>query len=281
MTSSPAVSVVIPAGAVDDLLTKQLAAVLSQDLGGSTFEVVVSLNMSDPDAVRTATDRIAGLGDARLRTVDSSDVRSASHARNVGARAASAPLLAFCDADDIVRAGWLRALVGALGDHPVVGGRLVEFADRGELPKWRPPATPDGLPTFVGIPYLVSANMAITREAFEAVGGFDETLTRCEDVAISWQLIKRGYTPTFLGDAVVDYRVRGSVTTMLRQHYLYGIGMSEVLLRIGRPGDEGGSGRSLLRPNNQPGGLRSPIGILRKAAIGAGRVVGMLKERRR
>jgi cellulose synthase/poly-beta-1,6-N-acetylglucosamine synthase-like glycosyltransferase len=277
---APVVSVVVPAGEADDLLVAQLRALLAQDVD-VPFEIVVSLNIPDPTALAEASRRIAAVGDDRIRVVDSSAVRSASHARNVGARAARASLLAFCDADDVVRPGWLRALVDALAEHDVVGGRLVEFADRGDLPKWRPPATPDGLPTFVGVPYLVSANMAITREAFDGVDGFDESLTRCEDVAISWQLIERGHAPAFVADAIVDYRVRGSIRTMLRQHYLYGIGMSEVLLRIGRPGDQAGSGAALLRPNNQPGGLRSPVGLLRKGAIGAGRVVGMLKERRR
>jgi hypothetical protein len=124
--------------------------------------------------------------------------------------------------------------------------------------------------------------MGITSEAFAAVGGFDETLTRCEDIGISWRLIQQGHTPFFVDDGLIDYRVRGTMMTMLRQHYLYGVGMSEVLVRIGRPGDEGPAKASvLLRPNNQRGGLASPVAVLRKGAIGAGRLVGMVGERRR
>ena len=200
-------------------------------------------------------------------------------------------MLAFCDGDDLVHHDWLARLIAGLDTADAVGGRLIDFADTGELPKWRPPATPDALPMFLGVPYLVSANMAIRRVLFDAVGRFDESLTRCEDIAISWRLIDTGSKLAFVADANVEYRVRASVTAMLRQHYFYGIGMSEVLARIGRPGgiasgDESSGATSLLqrlrmlKPNNQPGGLRSPIGILRKAAIGAGRVVGLLRESR-
>jgi hypothetical protein len=36
---------------------------------------------------------------------------------------------------------------------------------------------------------------------------------------------------------------------------------------------------TLLRPNNQAGGLTSPAALLRKAALGAGRVVGIVRNR--
>ena len=55
-----------------------------------------------------------------LRLVDSSDRPGASHARNVGARAATAPALAFCDADDEVGPGWVAAMGNALVRHDFV-----------------------------------------------------------------------------------------------------------------------------------------------------------------
>jgi len=122
------------------------------------------------------------------------------------------------------------------------------------------------------VPYAVTANMAIRRSDFKAVNGFDETLTRCEDIAISWQRLAGGRTIGYCADALVDYRVRRSVRGMLHQQYLYGIGMAEVLARIERPGQGPTRAIDMLRPNNQRGGLGSPIAVLRKAAIGAGRL---------
>jgi GT2 family glycosyltransferase len=285
MSSAPAISVVIPTGSVDGDLTTQLRAVLAQE-DTAPFEVIVSLNTADPAARRALDACLTELADPRVRSIDSSQVRGAAHARNAGARAALGDLLAFCDADDVVRPGWLAnitaSLVGPAARFDAVSGLCVDFSDEGEVPKWLPPPPRDALPTFLGVPYLLSGNLAIKRAVFEMVGGFDETLTRCEDIALSWQLLRKDVPIGFEPSAVLDYRIRPSVPKMLRQHYYYGIGMSEVLVRHGRPGEDGAAGAgTLLRPNNSKGGLRSPVAILRKVAIAAGRLVGMFRERRR
>jgi hypothetical protein len=163
---SPVVSVVIPVGRVDELLEKQLHAVLAQ-VTSFPFEVVVSCN--DPDGVgRLAVARVVKqLSDQRLRAVWSGDLASAAHARNVGARSADASIVAFCDADDEVAPGWLEALVRDVDVGVAVGGHLDE--ERFAVPThegWRPRATPGHLPAFLGVGYAVSANMAVSRSAW-------------------------------------------------------------------------------------------------------------------
>ncbi len=279
------VSVVIPTGSVDGELAIQLRAVLAQQ-GTDRFEVIVSLNTRDDTASASLDAMLAEIGDDRVRSIDSSQVRGAAHARNAGARAAHGDLLVFCDADDVVRPGWLTALTGALAGpaarFDAVSGLCVDFSDEGDVPKWLPPPPTHELPTFLGVPYLLSGNLGVKRSIFEMVGGFDESLTRCEDIALSWQLLRKGVSIGFEPEAILDYRIRPSVMKMLRQHYFYGIGMSEVLVRHGRPGDDGAAGAgTLLRPNNSTGGLRSPKAVLRKVAIASGRLVGMVRERRR
>lgn len=169
--------VVIPVGAVDELLEPQLRAVLAQRID-VPFSVVLSENTADPAACRTLAEVVARVGDARVSVVSSAELRSAAHARNVGLRAApaGAELVAFCDADDLVTDGWLAALVAALGDAAAVGGHLDDEYPSARQAAWRPPATPDALPSFLGVPYIVTANMIVRRDAFEAVGGFDTSL---------------------------------------------------------------------------------------------------------
>lgn len=275
---APVLSVIIPVGRVDAELDEQFVALAHQDIA-EAWELVISLNTDDPHQ-RTALDatierfvRLAGPTAPTVTIVDSSDVRSASHARNVGATAANAPLLAFCDGDDIADKSWTSTILTALAESDAVGGMLEEdlLAVPGQE-NWRPPATPGDNPRFLGHPYLVSANMGVHKTVFEAAGGFDVSLTRGEDIAFSWAMIRNGVTLTFRADAVMHYRHRKGLRPMLRQHYLYGIGMAEILHRHGVPGEQS---TNLLKANGQKVDNRSAVHVLRRGSIACGRLVGL------
>ena len=273
------VSVIIPAGRVDVQLRDQLRAVLNQS-SSHDFEVVVALNTSDPGMIEELHELLRSFDDPRLEVVVASEMRSASYARNVGVASARGEILAFCDADDEVAAGWLDSLLNEFGEGCAVGGHLDEarYAIRGQE-RWRPPATPGALPTFLGTPYIVSANMAVSRADFQAAGGFDTTLTRCEDIALSWQLARRGVELRYAPLAIVHYRHRRGLRSLMRQHYLYGVGMSEVLKRYGLR-DSDGSRSGFLRPNSQPS-PRNVVTVLRRGSVAAGRLVGLVRRRQR
>jgi GT2 family glycosyltransferase len=275
----PDVSVVIPVGSIDPGLAAQLRAVLSQQLD-EPFEVVLSRNAAaDADAL----DRlVAELGDARVRIVDSSDRRGAAHARNVGVAAALGGRVAFCDADDLVHDEWLTALTTSLDTFDAVSGHVIDVFPSSRMAAWHPPATPGRLPEFLGVPYVLTGNLAVRREVFMAVGGFDETLTRCEDIALGWALLRAGHSVGYIETARIDYRHRSGRLAMLRQHFFYGRGMSEVLARHGVPvgGDWApAGGLRMLRPNGQPTGHRTVMGAMRRVSLGVGRVIGLASER--
>jgi GT2 family glycosyltransferase len=281
----PAVTVVIPVGRSVEFLAQQVGAVLDQRVPFA-FDVVLACNTNCVDGCDALDEIAESAGDARLRVVPAHDVRSAAFARNVGAASSDAEVLVFCDSDDLVSPGWLRALVASISEKVAVGGRIDE--QRFAVPSqegWRPPVTPGGLPTFLGVPYAVSANMAVDRTRFESIGGFDASLTRCEDIALSWRLRACGVELMYEPDAVVHYRHRVGVRELMKQHYLYGIGMAQVLQRYGVP-REGGVGHlagvSALRPNHQPMEHRTFVGtVVRRGSIAAGRVVGLATERHR
>lgn len=277
MSSSPQlVSVVIPVGSVDDLLPLQIAALEAQTFDGA-WELVLSCNTDDDAAIDALGVLAAAFEAAPARVVDSSDVRSASHARNVGAREARGDLIVFCDGDDEAEAEWLATIVAAMAPSVAVGGHLAE--ERLQVPgqeHWRPPATPGALPSYLGHAYLVSANMAVFAADFEAVGGFDETLLRGEDMAISFALADHGVELRYEPGAVIHYRHRKGLRNMLRQHYLYGRGMSQIILRGRLPeGDQG----SMFRANGQRPEKQSLVHILRRGSIAAGRLVGIAEEK--
>ena len=278
------VCVVIPTAGYDELLEPQLSAVLAQQLD-ALFTVVLSVNTPE-HAVRASIDSlVARVGDDRVLVVSSADLRSAAHARNVGVLAApvDAEVIVFCDADDLVAGDWLERLLASLGENAAVGGHLDDVYPSERQAVWRPPATPGTLPSFLGVPYMVTANMASRREAFDNVGGFDVSLVRGEDIALSWSLLKAGYAFVYAGDAVVQYRHRPGLWLLLRQHELYGRGMAQVLARYGLPKGDGWSaprGTAMLRANKQRAGRRSVVGTMRRGAIAVGRVRGLVQEKR-
>ncbi len=261
-------AVVIPVGSVDTVLREQVTSVLGQT-EVSLREVVLSVNSASPDVVSAVQSVLQASNDSRVRAVDSSDRKGAAHARNVGAAATTSAAVAFCDADDLVHEGWLAALVDGLGTFDAVSGRVVDVFADDRMRTWYPSTTIGELSSFLGKPYLLTGNLAIRREAFDAVHGFDETLTRCEDIAISWSLLRAGYTIGYVDTAVIDYRHRAGMLAMVRQHYSYGRGMSEVLRSFGTPGK--------LRPNRQRTASWSAVGVVRRGAIAAGRLRGLVR----
>ena len=274
--SNTQISVVIPIGNVDDLIFDQLRALDEQDFYGS-FELILSLNNGDP-ASRAALELQANKFSFHdLKIVDSSQKRSASYARNVGAREAGGKYLLFCDGDDIAAPGWISAMLAALESHRVVGGYLEE--KRLGIPgqeNWRPPATPGALPTFLGVPYLSSGNMGIERDLFQQAGGFYEDLVRGEDMALSFKLNAMGIDLYYAPDAIVHYRHRKGLYPMLQQHFHYGRGMSQIIMRGEMPGTGNGSG--LFRGNSQVVYRRTLIYYLRRGAIALGRLAGIITE---
>ena len=99
-------------------------------------------------------------------------------------------------------------------------------------------------------------------------------MLRGEDIAVSGALIRNGIELGYAGGAIMHYRHRKGLWPMLKQHYLYGRGMSQILARIGTP--DGGS--ATLRPNGQRVEKMSSVHILRRGSIAVGRVVGLALE---
>lgn len=273
----PVASVVIPVGRVDGELDEQLTA-LGALRAVAGLEIVLACNVAG-SLVRHQLDLLVAHHHRwPIRVIDASARTGAAYARNIGAEAAAGPVLLFCDADDRVAPDWAAALLAAHGPGRAVGGHLdeTELAIEGQS-DWRPPATPDALPSFLGHPYLVSANCCVDRDDFLRVRGFDEGLTRCEDLAFSYALVDDGVELVYAPDAVVHYRHRAGLVAMVRQHFAYGRGMSEIVARGLLPGAAGGM-RSSLRPNGQPVDRWTVPQLLRKGALGTGRVVGAAHE---
>lgn len=141
---SPKLSVVIPCYNAVDTLGAQLEALAAQQWS-EPWELIIRDNGSTDKSVELAEryrHRIPC-----LRIVDASDRKGAAHARNIGALATQSKLLAFCDADDVVARGWLKAMGEALQKHNVVACRLdVDKLNPPWFTKILPPGQSESLP---------------------------------------------------------------------------------------------------------------------------------------
>jgi glycosyltransferase involved in cell wall biosynthesis len=212
----PLISVVVPVRNGMPWVEHQLRALAAQQIGVD-WEVVVAENGSD-DGTRSCVQRWSERC-PRIHLVDAAARRGAGAARNIGVRAARGSLLAFCDADDVVRPGWLASMTTALADADLVAG-VFDFSALDGVPTSIP--VPAATRQLGFLPYALGANLAVRREVFEAVQGFCEELSPEEDVDLCWRLQLAGYRFAVTSGAIVEKRERAGVRPMLRAAWAYG-----------------------------------------------------------
>lgn len=229
-------SVVIPALNVADCIDGQLAALAAQSQH-MAFEVVVADNGSTDE---TGDHCLAWRDRLDVRVVNAEGRAGVSFARNVGAQAAAAELVLFCDADDLVSDRWVQSMVDALVGDDMVGGPLhlsrvntpsqiarAQAQDTAELPR-----------ALRYLPYATGCNLGVRRDVILALGGFDTSYRGGhEEVDFAWRLQEAGHSIGWTPDAVVHYRLRSGVRALVRQRYHYGRTNAQLQRRFSdRPG---------------------------------------------
>jgi GT2 family glycosyltransferase len=255
-------------------------------------------------ALIVAVDNNPALGD-RLRqsspaalVVDNRERQGASSTRNAGAAAASTPFLAFLDDDATARANWLNELLEPFGDGAVVGtGGAVEAAWDTARPAWFPQefawvvgASYTGLPETTGpVRNVWSENMAVRREAFEAVGGFRSEFGKVghtsrpedTDLCIRMSANVTGGHWIYAPAAIVDHEVpaeRATIRYFLKRSFWEGRGKVEMTRHLGEERDLSSENdwlrrtvpRGVLHHLRTAAARRSPSEAARAGALVAG-----------
>ncbi len=275
---APVISVVIPVRNGMPWLEEQLHALAAQECD-EPWEVILADNGST-DGSREFSAAWASAHEG-FRVVDASARQGAPSARNIAVQEARGELLAFCDADDVVRDGWLKACVAGLRKADVVAGYF-DFRSLNGVPYSH--AVPAAIRQLGFLPAGLGANLAVRREAFDRVFGFNEEPLPGEDIDLCWRLQLQGFRFESAPEAVVSKRERPEFWSVFRQAYAYGRCGPVLYHRYRRAGARRDLRGSLKAwgwlvyslPRLVQGELR--IEWARAAGMRSGRLVGSLEE---
>lgn len=246
--AGPRFSVIIPTFDRPRQLDACLEGLARQTTSRDAFEVIVV-----DDGVRAPVGELAARWADRLEiTVLEQPNRGPGSARNLGASRARGEFLAFVDDDCVPDPAWLESLA----DSPLATGALAGGPIRNALPENPYAAASQLITTFAYRYYdersdaerfFTANNLAIAREAFEELGGFDTSIPAAtaedKDLCDRWRAAggELAYVPT----ALVWHAHHLTFRRFLAQHYGYGRGI--LCFRIFR--DRRGKGGSReLRP---------------------------------
>lgn len=191
---------IVPARDAESTITRTMAGLASQE-GGVEFEVIV-VDDGSVDATRAIVER-SGVA----VTVVTGGGEGPASARNRGVQASGGAKLAFVDADCEPTSRWLAAGVAALSRTDLVQGRVrpTEGAAVGPFDRTLWVEGDAGL--------FETANLFVSRELFERLGGFESWLVPArgielgEDLWLGWRARRAGARTAFCADAVVHHAV--------------------------------------------------------------------------
>lgn len=177
------ISYIVPAHDEVLLLGATLRALHTANAAvGEPYEIIVA-----DDSSSDGTAAVAASCGARVIRVAH---RQIAATRNSGARAAQGDRFVFVDADTLVDATVVRAALQALRDGAVGGGAGARFD--GRVPAYASVLLVAIMWLFRVCGWAAGCFVFCTRPAFEAAGGFDETLYASEEIAISAALKRQG-----------------------------------------------------------------------------------------
>ncbi|HKQ33568.1 MAG TPA: glycosyltransferase [Thermodesulfobacteriota bacterium] len=222
----PVFTIVIPTFGRPKQLKECLDSMSELSYSGEGFEVIVV-----DDGSKTSLDEIVGAFRKKINVkLIRQDHAGPAAARNRGGNESAGRYLAFTDDDCKPAKDWLSILEAALESNPeiLVAGRTIN-----DLPENPYSTTSQLIADFLysyynsdNARFLTSNNMAVAKNQFLKVGGFDISfpLAAAEDREFCDRYLFHGYKTLYVPEAVVRHAHPLTLGTFWRQHFNYGKG---------------------------------------------------------
>lgn len=204
----PIVSVIIPAYGLAHLVGEALNSLIAQDL--DAWEAII-VDDGSPDDIASAMLPFADDPRIRLLQTDNGGVAAA---RNRAIRHARGAFIALLDGDDRYEPNYLSAMVSALRADPGLAFVTCDAVNFGEshagvrFSALMPQTAPITLSRVLQREFNVFIATMLRVEAFNDVGGFNETLRFAEDFDLWIRLLERGWRAHYVPHALARYRRR-------------------------------------------------------------------------
>jgi GT2 family glycosyltransferase len=210
---TPDISVVVPVYNAAEYLIDALVSVFEASRNGEVAFEVIIVDDGSTDAAAVAV--VDGIDWPRVRVIRQ-DNRGLPGARNTGIRAARGGFVVPLDSDDLLGPDYLTEMAHALEQQPeaaYVHCWAHLFGDVERLWQTRP---------FNAYQLLLSNSVVgcvmMRRDAWEAVGGYDETM---RDGNEDWELwirfLEAGYTQVQLPKPLFHYRKHGTSMSVMTE----------------------------------------------------------------
>ena len=206
-----------------------------------------------------------------ISIVIENEVSGAGHARNVGVRSLKGKprALLFCDGDDCVESNWVSNLLAPLlkRSADIVSGPLIISNLKGEKKQVTPEID------FWYRQAVFGSNMGLTFEAWQKLGGFDDSLRYCEDTDIAWRSKSLDLNIQITENALVYYTLKPRFKEFV-QRFQWGRASVKLLHKHGVPLSHLPKLSVLIAHKRASGFASNPI--LAAVAQWIGQNVGML-----
>lgn len=173
---NPIISAIIPAYNEDLYIEKCVDSLIKQDLDKSMYEIIVVDNGSSDNTYQLAQK----MGVKVLKEPQ----RGVTHARNTGAAHASGEILVFPDADCLYPQDWLTRIVHIFKESPTLDALGGTFVFYDATPFWEKISAASKRFVY----HIAGGNMAIKKNAFQQVGGFDTRYNIGEELLLELKL---------------------------------------------------------------------------------------------